>query len=247
MEKLVELLKDSKHCVILTGAGVSTFSGIPDFRGSGGQYSNFDADKIFSLDYFFENPSYFYSVSKDFIYNLNEREPGLPHIVLAKLETIGIVKSIITQNVDMLHQKAGSKNVIEIHGSPKIHSCLGCGTKYNFEEIASRISNKEIPPYCDKCGGIIKPNIVFYGESLEQNSIEEAIKEASKADLFIAIGTSLVVQPASSLPLYCLDSGGKLIIVNNMETPLDEYAELKYADIEDFCNYIKEILLGDKT
>lgn len=247
MEKLIELLRDSNYCVVLTGAGVSTFSGIPDFRGSGGLYRTFDVDKIFSLDYFFKDPSYFYSASKDFIYNMDERKPGRPHIVLAKLEALGIVKSIITQNIDMLHQKAGSQNVIEVHGSPKTHSCLDCGAKYDFEEIAARIRHNTEPPHCSKCGGLIKPDIIFYGELLEKNTIEKALEEASRADLILAIGTSLVVQPAASLPLYCLDNGGKLIIVNNMDTPLDRYAEFKYADIEGFCNYIQKSFFVDET
>ncbi|MDK2891855.1 Sir2 family NAD-dependent protein deacetylase [Methanohalophilus sp.] len=223
MDKLIEHLRNSDYCVVLTGAGVSTFSGIPDFRGSGGLYSSFDADKIFSFDYFLKDPSYFYSSSKDFIYNLDKKEPGSPHIVLAKLEAMGVVKSIITQNIDMLHQKAGSQNIIEVHGSPKTHSCLNCGAKYDFEDIAARIWHNPEPPHCIKCGGLIKPDIIFYGELLEKNTIEKALEEASRADLIITIGTSLVVQPAASLPLYCLDNGGKIIIINNMDTPLEWY------------------------
>ncbi|MBP2029347.1 NAD-dependent deacetylase [Methanohalophilus levihalophilus] len=245
MEKLIDLLRESKYCVVLTGAGVSTFSGIPDFRGSGGLYSNFDADKIFSFDYFVKNPSYFYSVSKDFIYNLDEREPGLPHKVIAKMESMGLVKSIITQNIDMLHQKAGSKNVIEIHGSPKMHTCRKCGMKYPFEKIAALVNEEPKAPRCDLCGGIIKPDIIFYGEMLEQETIEAAINEASKADLFLTLGTSLVVQPAASLPFYCINNGGKLVIVNNMDTPMDGYAELRFNDIEDFCNNVEKSLFND--
>lgn len=243
MERLIKLLEKADHCVALTGAGVSTFSGIPDFRGKGGIYSKFDADKIFSLDHFFENPSYFYSMSEDFIYNLDQRKPALPHIILADMETRGFVKAIITQNIDMLHQKAMSQNVIEIHGSPRTHSCIKCGTKYDYEDIASRVHNREIPPYCDKCNGLIKPDIIYYGESLKKEAIENAIEEACMADLFIAVGTTLVVQPAASLPFYSLDRGGKLVIVNDMETPLDRYAELKYPDIGDVFNHIRSTLL----
>jgi NAD-dependent deacetylase len=131
------------------------------------------------------------------------RNPGLPHMVLAELESTGFIKSIITQNIDMLHQKAGSQNVIEIYSSPKTHSCLGCGNKYGFEEMALRINSNEIP-HCDRCAGLIKPDIIFYGEALEKDTIEAAKREASKADLFLVIGTSLVVQPAALLPFFVL-------------------------------------------
>ncbi|MCM1986150.1 Sir2 family NAD-dependent protein deacetylase [Methanococcoides seepicolus] len=230
MKELFSLLENSSYCVVLTGAGVSTFSGISDFRGSSGIYNEFDADLIFSIDHFKKEPSYFYGHSKDLIYDLKHRQPSIVHRVLSELERRGIIKTIITQNIDMLHQKAGSKNVIEVHGSPQEHSCLACGKKYTYEYIAVLLRTEDVPT-CNECGGLIKPEIIFYGEMLKQDVIEKAIEESSKADLLLVLGSTLVVQPAASLPLYTIKNGGHLVIVNNMETPLDGYAIGLYKDL----------------
>ncbi|MCD4800222.1 MAG: NAD-dependent protein deacylase, partial [Methanococcoides sp.] len=233
------LLENSSYCVVLTGAGVSTFSGIPDFRGSSGIYNEFDADLIFSIEHFKKEPSYFYGHSKDLIYDLEHRQPSIVHRVLSELERRGIIKTIITQNIDMLHQKAGSKNVIEVHGSPQEHSCLACGKKYTYEYAAILLRTEEVPT-CDECGGLIKPDIIFYGEMLKQDVIEKAIEESSKADLLLVLGSTLVVQPAASLPLYTIENGGNLVIVNNMKTPLDGYAIGLYKDLGDVFISIAE-------
>lgn len=239
MKELFSLLENSRYCVVLTGAGVSTFSGIPDFRGSSGLYNEFDADLIFSIDHFKKEPSYFYGHSKDLIYDLEHRQPSIVHRVLSELEGRGLIKTIITQNIDMLHQKAGSKNVIEVHGSPQEHSCLACGKKYTYEYIAALLRTEEVPT-CYECGGLIKPDIIFYGELLKQDVIEKAIEESSKADLLLVLGSTLVVQPAASLPLYTIENGGNLVIVNNMKTPLDGYAIELYKDLGDVFISIAE-------
>ncbi|MCD4822758.1 MAG: NAD-dependent protein deacylase [Methanococcoides sp.] len=239
MKELFSLLENSSYCVVLTGAGVSTFSGIPDFRGSSGIYNEFDADLIFSIEHFKKEPSYFYGHSKDLIYDLEHRQPSIVHRVLSELERRGIIKTIITQNIDMLHQKAGSKNVIEVHGSPQEHSCLACGKKYTYEYAAILLRTEEVPT-CDECGGLIKPDIIFYGEMLKQDVIEKAIEESSKADLLLVLGSTLVVQPAASLPLYTIENGGNLVIVNNMKTPLDGYAIGLYKDLGDVFISIAE-------
>ncbi|MBC7086519.1 MAG: NAD-dependent protein deacylase [Methanomethylovorans sp.] len=240
MHQFLSLLRDSSHCVFLSGAGISTLSGIPDFRGSKGLYKQFDADKIFDIDYFKKNPSYFYTHGKDFIYNLDKKEPNIIHKVLAKLEEKGIVKSIITQNIDMLHQKAGSKRVIEIHGSPASHTCLQCGRRFSYNQIASIVHSQQVVPTCDGCGGLVKPDIIFFGENLNQKSLIQAISESSKADLMVVIGSSLVVYPAASLPLNTVKHGGKIIIINNMPTPLDEYAYILYHDLEEVFSYLEK-------
>lgn len=239
MQKLISLIKESKYFVAFTGAGISTLSGIKDFRGKNGLYNSreIDADKIFSLSYFMSNPSYFYRHSKNFIYDLDSKEPNIVHRELARLEQKGILKAVITQNIDMLHQKAGTRKIIEVHGSPSSHKCLSCGKKYGFDEISVIVNANEIPR-CKKCGGIIKPEIIFFEEPLDASSIDMAVKEASKADLMLVLGSSLLVQPAASLPLYTLDNHGKLIIVNNMETPLDRCAELKYENLEECFSLI---------
>jgi NAD-dependent deacetylase len=231
MNKLKELIERAEYCVAFTGAGVSTFSGIKDFRGKNGIYrqQNIDADKIFSLDYFLKDPSYYYIHARDFIYNLDEKSPGIVHKVLAKLESQGLLKAVITQNIDMLHQQAGSQNVIEIHGSPSEHYCMDCGRTFPFSEICGIVKNNRVPR-CE-CGGVIKPRIVFFGELLPEVALEQAFEAARRADLMLILGSTLVVQPAASLPVHTLNHGGKIVIINDMPTPLDAEAELKYDNL----------------
>ncbi|MDY0388187.1 MAG: NAD-dependent protein deacylase [Methanolobus sp.] len=237
MYRLAELLESSKNCVFLSGAGISTFSGIPDFRGSNGLYAKYDANKIFDLEYFREDPAYFYTHARDFIYDLDTKEPNIIHNTLSSLEKKGYVKALITQNIDLLHQKAGSVNVLELHGSPANHRCLLCNRNYSYDEVCEQLKYNEVP-YCSECAGLIKPDIIFFGEMLDQDIFTKAVDASSKADLFVVIGSSLVVQPAASLPVCSLKSGGKLVIVNNMATPLDEYAHLKYDELGDVFNYL---------
>ena len=222
---LTELLSNAKHAVVLTGAGISTLSGIPDFRGAGGLYTrtDIDANKLFDLDYFMKDPTYYYEHSKDFLYNLEEKEPNIVHKTLARLEKEGIIHAVITQNIDLLHQKAGSKKVLELHGSPLLHHCLRCGKSWTFEEIAPRVRAGEVP-VCDKCGGIVKPDIVFFGEGLPEYALTEAEREARAADLMLVLGTSLTVYPAAAVPEITLQSGGKIAIINRDPTHLDRYA-----------------------
>ncbi len=237
MEELVSLLKSAKHCVFLTGAGISTLSGIPDFRGKDGLYNRFDPDLIFSLDHFYKDPSYFYTHGKELIYNVEEKQPNIVHRVLAHLEEAGIVRSVITQNIDMLHQRAGSVNVIEVHGSPRTHHCLSCGKVFPFLSIAQMLRKMDVP-VCDECGGLIKPDIIFYGECLDRDSLDRAISECTRADLIVVLGSSLVVQPAASLPLYTLENDGVLLIVNDMDTPLDHFARAKWGDLYKVFEYL---------
>jgi len=239
IQKLIDLISSSRYCVALTGAGVSTLSGIRDFRGKNGIYNDYDADRLFDIGYFRKDPSFFYTMSKDFIYAFHEKEPGLIHVELARLEQKGVVKAVITQNIDMLHAKAGSRNVVEIHGSPKLHRCLECGKEYGYDEIAKRVRSGEIPR-CTSCKGIVKPDIVFFGEPLDHVSYGRSIDECGKADLILALGTSLVVQPAASLPFATLDNGGKLVIINDMETPLDQFAALKLDDLVESFTAVRE-------
>ena len=247
IDKLLSLIKNAKHMVALTGAGVSTLSGIRDFRGKNGLYNDMDAEKIFSLDYFEKDPSFYYKSAKDFIYNIDEKEPSIVHTVLAELETQGYLKALITQNIDLLHQKGGSKNVIEIHGSPQIHYCMFCaGIRVTFEEAAaivreSKPDNLQMPK-CPKCQRVLKPAITFFGESLPADALRAAVNESQKADLMLVLGTSLTVYPAASMPDYVLRSSGKIVIVNNMPTPLDKMAELHFDDLGLVFNKIKEYL-----
>lgn len=228
---LFKLICDAKYCVALTGAGVSTLSGIRDFRGKNGLYNDMDAEKIFNIDYFYQDPGFYYSHAGSFIYNLNEKEPSIVHTVLGKLEQRGLLKALITQNIDLLHQKGGSRNVIEIHGSPHMHYCLRCpGIRMEYEE-ASAVVRAGALPKCPKCGNVLKPAITFFGESLPINALRNAVTESQQADLILVLGTSLTVQPAASMPDYTLRNGGRVVIVNNMQTPLDRRALLRFEEL----------------
>lgn len=230
MDRLAELLQESDHAVVFTGAGVSTLSGIRDFRGKNGIYKEFDPDRIFAIDQFLADPSYYYSHAGDFIYNLDEREPSLVHRQCARLERAGVIEAVITQNIDMLHQRAGSRNVFEIHGSPRTHRCLECGRDFDFAWVKLRVRRGEVPR-CG-CGGVIKPEITFFGEMLPEAAMRGAEKAARGADLMLVLGSSLVVHPAAGLPLLTVGGGGRLAIINDGETPLDRLAVWRHDDLE---------------
>jgi NAD-dependent deacetylase len=240
--ELFALIKKAKHMVAMTGAGVSTLSGIRDFRGKNGLYKEMDAEKIFSIDVFNQDPSFYYKQAGSFIYNIDEKEPSVVHLVLGELERQGYLKSLITQNIDLLHQKGGSKNVIEIHGSPKVHYCLRCsGVRMDFEEAAAIVRKGEMPK-CPNCGRVLKPAITFFGESLPIEALREATSESQKADLMLVLGTSLTVYPAASMPEYTARNGGKIVIVNNMPTPMDSIAIMHFDDLGEVFEGIKEHL-----
>ncbi|MCL2846002.1 MAG: NAD-dependent protein deacylase [Chitinivibrionia bacterium] len=235
-KELYEKITNAKHCVAFTGAGISTLSGIRDFRGKNGLYKDTDADKIFDLEWFHKDPWIFYGFMKKFIDNFQNCEPSVVHNVLAKLEKSGHIKAVITQNVDLLHQKAGSENVIEVHGSPKSYYCIKCGdiSKENNETVIELLNKNELPK-CEKCGGILKPSITFFGEAMPED-IKIAQKHAQKCDFMLVLGTSLNVYPAAAIPEIALRSGGDIAIVNDMETHLDKWADFKFKDLESvFC------------
>ncbi|WP_461245997.1 SIR2 family NAD-dependent protein deacylase [Treponema sp. R6D11] len=245
IKELYTLIKKAKHLVTLTGAGVSTLSGIRDFRGKNGLYNEMDAEKIFDINYFEEDPSFYYKMSGSFIYNIDEKEASIVHIVLGELEQRGYLKALITQNIDLLHQKGGSKNVIEIHGSPSIHYCMRCpGIRVSYEEVAEIVHKGEMPK-CPKCGRVLKPAITFFGEGLPADALRQATAESQKADLMLVLGTSLTVFPAAGMPEYTLRNGGKIIIVNNMPTPLDSRALLHFDDLGSVFEELQKCLHGD--
>lgn len=233
MEELKSFIRNSKFTTAFTGAGVSTLSGIRDFRGKNGLYNDEDADKIFDLNYFMRDPSFYYKRSKNFIYNIEEKEPSAVHNMLAELESDGNLEAVITQNIDILHQKAGSKNVIEVHGTPMHHHCLKCKKHYSYEFVAAIVQQDEIPK-CDDCGGIVKPDITFFGEQLPAGALKKAFELAERSELMLVLGSSLTVQPAASIPAAVIRAGGKIVIVNNMPTPLDEYAWKLFPDLKQF-------------
>lgn len=243
--QLAHLLTSARHCVVLTGAGISTLSGIPDFRGKNGFYSRTDIDpeKIFDLSYFTRDPTYYYTHSADFIYNLDEKAPNIVHTELARLEALGIVKTILTQNIDLLHQKAGSKHILELHGSPSKHRCLECGAVFTYDDIVKILKSGSIPK-CTRCSGIIKPDIIFFGEPLDSYTLGRAEVEATDADLLLVLGSSLTVYPVAAIPQVTLRTGGKVALINADPTPLDRQAIWKHTDLREVFEALPALIPG---
>lgn len=231
VEQLAEAIRRAKHVSAFTGAGVSTLSGLRDFRGENGLYKELDADKIFDLLYFQYDPAFYYTHARELIYTSDQRDASIVHTVLAKLERQGYLKALITQNIDLLHQKAGSEHVIEIHGSPLVHRCVSCGKKKDFSEIVPLVEKGEVPR-CENCGGVYKPDITFFGEALPVDALREAVAESASSDLMLVLGSTLQVYPAASLPETVLRSGGKIALVNRGTTHLDRQASFLFDDLE---------------
>ena len=240
--RILEALEGARCVAAMTGAGVSTLCGIPDFRGPKGLYRNPDAERIFDVDWVDRDPSIYYRGCRELIYGLDSYEPGPVHLALKKLEDEGRLDGIITQNIDMLHQKAGSSKVYEVHGSPIVHRCRRCGDAKTFAEICAMVAanggverlGEGYVPKCG-CGGVYKPDITFFGESLPEEAFMRAQELASRADLMFVLGTSLTVYPAAGLPRLTLQNGGKLVIVNGQPTPLDDYAFARMDDLAEFA------------
>lgn len=237
MNKMTELINNSSYTIAFTGAGVSTFSGLKDFRGENGLGKIMEPEKIFDLHMFHSDPSFFYTYARELVFDFDNTKCSLVHKELARLEKMGIIKATITQNIDMLHQKAGSKSVIEVHGTAEKGHCLSCRKEFSYKHMVAFVHDGKVP-LCSGCSGVIKPDITFYGESLPESAFNRAIEESSHADLIIALGSSLLVQPAASFIDYTLRHGGKLIIVNNQPTPYDSYADLIIDNLEDFCRQL---------
>ncbi len=223
MPTLKSLLSQSRHTVFLGGAGVSTASGIPDFRSAHGLYmekkQGISYEEMLSHDYYVRHTAQFY----DFLRNVMlypDAKPNPAHLALAKLEQEGLLEVVITQNIDGLHQMAGSQNVIELHGNEDRYICRSCGRVYNMRYVMDSPG----VPVCG-CGGALKPDVVLYGEMLNQKDLTRAIAYAEQADLMIVGGTSLVVYPVAGLVNY-LSPGAKLVIINRDPTPYDSRADL---------------------
>ncbi|RDY24756.1 NAD-dependent protein deacylase [Romboutsia maritimum] len=225
IEKLSKLLKESSNIVFFGGAGVSTESNIPDFRSSSGLFSQklhkqFSPEQLVSHTFFIQYPDEFFNFYKDkLIYK--GAKPNNAHLALAHLEDIGKLKAVITQNIDGLHQIAGSKNVLELHGSVHRNYCTKCHKFFNLDDM---LNLDGIVPICDECGSIVKPDVVLYEEALDENTITKTISYISKADLLIIGGTSLAVYPAASFINYF--KGNKIVLINKGSTPFDNHASL---------------------
>ena len=245
-DDMIKAVRGAKCVAAMTGAGVSTLCGIPDFRGPKGLYKNPDAERIFDIDWFDRDPSVYYRGCSELVYGLGAFEPGPVHRALKRLEDAGRLDGIITQNIDMLHQKAGSSNVYEVHGSPIVHHCRLCGDEKSFDEIMAMVNanggaEKLGAPYVPrcKCGGAYKPDITFFGEQLPEVAFMKSQELAMRADVMLVLGTSLTVFPAAGLPRLTLQKGGKVFIVNAQPTSLDKYAAGSFPDLAEFSAAIE--------
>jgi len=220
-EKAAQMIKESKSTVVLTGAGVSTESGIPDFRSTGsGLWEKIDPMEALSSRVLYNDPEKFYSLGFKIITSMKDALPNKVHYQIARLEELGLVELVVTQNIDGLHHKAGSKKVYEIHGTTRTCSCDECGTVYDTDIIEKRVLEGEVPPKC-RCRGIIRPDVVLFGDMLPE-CFYESIRKVEEADLLIVLGSSLSVAPVNSLADICR----RLLIINIGETCYDGKSDL---------------------
>lgn len=226
IKTLQKMVDESSYIVFFGGAGVSTESGIPDFRSTDGLYQQkykFPPETIVSHSFFMQHTDEFYEFYKEKML-FPKAEPNAAHKTLAKLEAEGKLKAVITQNIDGLHQKAGSKTVLELHGSVHRNYCMKCGTPYSLDYVV----HAEGIPRCEKCGGIVKPDVVLYEEGLDSDTMRQAVYHISKADMLMIGGTSLAVYPAAGFIDYF--QGKHLVIINMSPSPRDQNADLVISD-----------------
>lgn len=243
IQQIAELLKASSFTVALTGAGISTASGIPDFRSPNtGLWTKVDPMKAASIEAFLEDPVQFWSFYRHRLGDLDSAQPNPAHFALARLEEAGFVKALVTQNIDRLHRRAGSKNIAEVHGSIDSGVCLSCGKRYPHSHMAEAVALPDGVPLCT-CGHIIKPGVIFFGEALPEEAYGLAVSWAQRADLMLVAGSSLVVWPVAGLPEITVRSGGKLVILTASETPYDSQATvLDASPLEESLPRLAELL-----
>ena len=226
---LAELIHESQPCVALTGAGVSTESGIPDFRSPTGIWAEFDPRECASLGAFRRDPEKVWRFYAPRFAMLSEAEPNRAHLALAELERLGLLEAVVTQNIDLLHERAGSRNVIEVHGSIRTSSCPRCDSRYELAEVVPLIEAGGGAPRCPRCGAVLKPDVVFFDELLPVDAIDPAFELAGRARLLLVVGSSLEVYPVAGLPFETLAAGGKVAAVNEGPTAIDGRATVKVS------------------
>jgi NAD-dependent deacetylase len=226
---LADLIRAEQPCVALTGAGVSTESGIPDFRSPTGLWAEFDPREYGSIDAFRADPEKVWRFYAPRYSMLTGAEPNAAHRALAELERRGLVRAVVTQNIDLLHERAGSRDVVEVHGSIRTSTCPRCGQRYLLAEVLELLAAGDGAPRCDDDGTVMKPDVVFFGELLPAAAIDRATELAREARLLLVVGSALEVFPVAGLPLETLRAGGKLAIVNLGPTDYDGRADLRMA------------------
>ncbi|MBW2055923.1 MAG: Sir2 family NAD-dependent protein deacetylase [Deltaproteobacteria bacterium] len=224
------LIGEARRILVFSGAGLSTESGIPDFRSPGGVWSRYDP-----ADFYFDRiisdegaRTRYWQMSTEAYQTMKKAAPNRGHLAVKTLEDRGKLLAIVTQNIDSLHHKAGNspEKIIELHGTAFSVSCLSCGKKYDRDEIEERIRSGVRVPYCDDCSGILKPDTISFGQPMPEQKMAQALRYAEQCDLCMVLGSSLVVYPAASIPVHAVEKGAKLMIINRDKTPLDSLAEV---------------------
>ncbi len=229
VERLAELIRESRCTVALTGAGVSVPSGIPDFRTpETGLWANVDPMEVAHIDVFERDPARFWSYYRPRFQSLGDKRPNAAHEALAELERRGLLEGVVTQNIDRLHRAGGSRNVVEVHGSIETSSCTRCASSFELDEVEALFDGDGVA-ICSNCGGAVKPDVILFGELLSESAMARARDLAERAELMLCVGSSLAVHPAAGLPQLTLEHGGRLAIVTQGPTPYDEDAELKLS------------------
>jgi NAD-dependent deacetylase len=224
--ELAQLIRERQPCVVLTGAGISTESGIPDFRSPTGIWSKYDPMEYATISAFRRDPVKVWEFYALRLRVLTEAEPNPGHLALAALERCGLVRAVVTQNIDGLHQRAGSQNVVEVHGSIRTASCLACREQVPLADVISALESSPAPP-CPRCAEIVKPDVVMFGELLPEGAMERASELAREAGVLLVVGSTLEVYPVAALPDDTLAAGGALAIVNRGHTPYDARADVR--------------------
>jgi NAD-dependent deacetylase len=238
--RAVEMLRHSKHTVALTGAGISTPSGIPDFRSpESGVWNRVDPMEVASIYAFRHNPAPFFEWIQPLANNILQAKPNAAHLALASLEANGRLQATITQNIDLLHSKAGSNRVYELHGSMREATCTACHTQVDGLEMWQKVADTSQIPVCAACGHVLKPNVILFGEMLPALIMHQAQQEAKQCDLMLVVGSSLEVAPAGDLPLLAKQAGAKLIIINFGQTHMDGQADCLFR--EDVANLLPQL------
>jgi len=230
IDAVADMIVKSSKIVVFTGAGISTESGLSDFRSPGGIWDRFDPSELNYQSFLASESSRekYWAFYKELWPMMVDAEPNAGHYAIAGLHHMSKLDCVITQNIDGLHQKSGipEEKVIELHGTMQWVACLECGKKYSREEIQSRLELGEKVPRCDACGGITKPATISFGQAMPERETREAQERAASCDLLLVAGSSLVVHPAAQMPLIAKDSGARLVIINLMPTPHDRYADI---------------------
>jgi NAD-dependent deacetylase len=225
ISELKKIVTNSKQLIAFTVAGLSTESGIPTYRGAGGLWTKYDPAIYADINYFLQDSSYYWNFFREVRHPIIKKaKPNAAHYALVELEKQGKLRQVITQNIDGLHQMAGQSNVIELHGNTRKILCMECDKVFSMDKVYRRLE-KEFPPKCT-CGGRLKPNVVFFGEALPEKVLIEADYAAQNCDIFLVVGSSLVVYPAASIPKIAKRNGAILVIINVDSTPLDDIADL---------------------